>query len=341
MKKIEIVPGWGCNFKCNYCYQVRNGWRDNAKRMNSDIAEKSALLVLKYADLYPKLQVTFYGGESLLYDDIIDIFINVLKNKSNVYLHFVTNGSLISKLQTKILHWQYEMKNRMSMLVSYDFALQDKNRCHNTHSKIWNNIVWLSENNIDYKTNTVIPTNDIPALSECYQQFLQLMQQTKNNKRFRIQFDRLMTPFKDVEEGLYQFRKYLDHLPQQYRKMIDYKFGSTEMSRFKNCGLGWRVVCGINYDGTIYPCAGACFKKPIDQLKFGVVDDHFCDIQYKRDFVLSQLNWQTDIDCYLCDAICNYCPLNTIINKDVRTFGGMPDENHCRFRKLATKLLFS
>lgn len=104
MKKIEIVPGWGCNFKCNYCYQVRNGWRDNNKRMNSNVAEKSALLVSRYADLYPDLQVTFYGGESLLYDDVIDIFVNVLKNKSNVHLHFVTNGSLINKLQTKILH---------------------------------------------------------------------------------------------------------------------------------------------------------------------------------------------------------------------------------------------
>lgn len=309
--------------------------------MNSNVAEKSALLVSRYADLYPDLQVTFYGGESLLYDDVIDIFVNVLKNKSNVHLHFVTNGSLINKLQTKILHWQYELKNRMSVLVSYDFALQNKNRRHNTHSKIWNNIVWLSENNIDYKTNTVVPTNDIPALSECYQQFLQLMQQTKTNKRFRIQFDRLMTSYKDVEDGLFQFRKYLDQLPQQYRKMIEYKFGSTEMSRFKNCGLGWRVVCGINYDGTIYPCVGACFKKPIDQLKFGIVDDDFDRIQYKRYYVLSKLNWQSNIDCYLCDAICNYCPLNTIVGDDIQTFGGMPSEDHCKFRKLATKLLFS
>lgn len=341
MNKIEIVPGWGCNFKCSYCYQVRNNWRDNNRRMSIDIAKQATTLVSRYADLYPQLQATFYGGESLLYDDIIDVFVNNLCQRSNVYLHFVTNGSLIGKLQDKILEWQHKLNNRLSMLVSFDFALQDRNRCQHTHDKIWNNIVWLANNNIDFKTNTVIPTNDINSLPDCYQQFLQLMHQTKNNKRFRIQFDRLMTSFEDVEDRLHHFRNYLDQLPKHQRKMIEYKFGSTEMSRFKNCGLGWRVVCGINYDGTIYPCAGACFKKPIDQLRFGHVDEDFDHIQTKRQYVLSQLNWQSNIDCYLCDAICNYCPLNTIVGDDIQTFGGMPSEDHCKFRKLATKLLFS
>lgn len=98
MNKIEIVPGWGCNFKCSYCYQVRNNWRDNNKQMSVDIANQTTTLVSRYADLYPQLQVTFYGGESLLYDDVIDVFVDNLQHRTNVYLHFVTNGSLIGKL---------------------------------------------------------------------------------------------------------------------------------------------------------------------------------------------------------------------------------------------------
>ncbi len=95
IRKVYLMMGFTCNFHCRYCLQT--GEHDTAGK--PVIQEK----VLRYLErlagyrnpAYGKLRIMFWGGEPLLYKDIIRQVVDRLQDSVDYGL--VTNGALLDE----------------------------------------------------------------------------------------------------------------------------------------------------------------------------------------------------------------------------------------------------
>ena len=94
---LTIAPTLDCNFACPYCYENRRHGS-----MSEDVA--GALIVWLEEQLSQgirHLDVTWYGGEPLMYPKIVFSFAERIRslcssNKVDLSMHMVTNGYLLS-----------------------------------------------------------------------------------------------------------------------------------------------------------------------------------------------------------------------------------------------------
>ena len=340
IKKIEINLNRGCNFDCSYCYETDKKNKDLV--MSQSTLDQTIKMIKSFYNnlkCNQRLQISIYGGESLYKPELIDYLIHNLDGYNITYC-FVTNGSLIRKNFRYILTWRLLTNNEIAFSISYDYCLQNQNRNNNTEQLIKDNIKLLNRFNIKFSTNSVIPLNDIERIPDVYQNYIQLSNEINNHYSFKLQFDRNIQ-IKDLDQvsnSLGKVKQRLDQLDKQY---LTSKYGIECFNqRYNNCGFYYRVLCGIDYDGKIYPCQGSIFKTDID-LSYGTVYDDFEQLMIKREQFHKKYVWNKDKmnKCNSCNLVCNYCPLQ-MLNKYNDVFEIMPDETTCEFRKLITMNIF-
>ncbi len=110
-KKIYVTLGFECNFDCLYCVQDDGYTRHSACKSAPELSDK----LLAYLDAYPykDTQLTFWGGEPLLYFDSMKKLIERYEGKFK--FGFVTNGSLLTEEIVKYLE-----SKKVTFALSHD-----------------------------------------------------------------------------------------------------------------------------------------------------------------------------------------------------------------------------
>ena len=343
-KKIEIVPCYDCNFRCDYCFIKSLDEAYSQKRMNDDVVEKSIRYVESEYNEYSKdgyqLQLSFFGGEPLLASDIITKFVGALCDKP-IKFNIVTNGSLITKRENDILDWKERLDNKLSFMVSFDYSLQDINRCRGTHDKVIEGIQLLDENSIKVLTNTVFNPNDLSQFHLVYNDYLKLQRKLRHNFDFRfgtnlIGIENVGFDEKSIISSLSASKRFID----KHNLKIHYKYTDRRINNCKeyHCGVGWRVLSGLDVDGSLYPCQGAINDKNKPLYKFASVYDDYEIIKSNRDEMVSKLRWKTS-KCNECNYVCKHCPLDTVIT-NYNEFGLECSESHCNLHRIISECLF-
>ena len=115
IREIRISLGLNCNMNCKYCSQHKTIINKPLPDM-SKYVDQLCTIIDNHCESHVMLQ--FWGGEPLLYFDIIkDIVERIkLKNISKAILFgFITNGALLSNEAV-----DYLIKNRFSVCISHD-----------------------------------------------------------------------------------------------------------------------------------------------------------------------------------------------------------------------------
>lgn len=335
-KKFEIVIGYACNFRCKYCFEQAVEGSYTHKKMSTEVIQNTIDYILKYDSTLPEedfIQVSFFGGENFLYKDVIDAFIEGLKHR-NIHISLTTNGSLIAKNKELILKWYRTLGHKFSVMVSYDYSLQDTNRCKGTYQTVRDSILWLDANNIKVHTNTIFMKENLSQFHEVFFDYLDLYKQLNRKFNFRIGMDNLnichsQYDEKTTKQSLDIVKKFIDTHPF-YSNCIVYKFGKN---RYHSCGFGWRVVNGIDIDGSLYPCQGAIYDTHKSMFYMGNVSQDFDALMSKRSSFFSDFRWPIQEECKKCTAWCKSCPLETI-KTSTKEFGALPpDKDHCNIHK--------
>ena len=96
---ISICPTMNCNFKCPYCFEKHHPGKMNAETQNDIIN-----LIKKIVEKAPikKINITWFGGEPLLYPEIIKSLskkiISFCEEKNIIYTsNIITNGYLLTQ----------------------------------------------------------------------------------------------------------------------------------------------------------------------------------------------------------------------------------------------------
>ena len=341
-KKIAIVLGKGCNYRCSYCFEQGKATSYNTSLVMSESTIDKALEFIGRENQKLKegefIYLNLYGGEPLLYPEQATRFIEYASD-NQMYVRFITNGSLITKMSEQILKWKEILGSRLDFLVSYDYALQDQNRCKGSYQKVRDGLLWLDENEITFFTNTIFMMSDFAKMKECFKDFLLLKRQLVHNRnlQFRIGLDKIgcrkAIDFEAAEKDLEELSSIMKQNPQ-LEKHITFRFGRLGNSyRKKSCGLGWRMIAGIDYDGTFYTCIGGIFHPRSSELTFGTVYDDPSVVEAKREVVMNKVVKPLPEKCKPCDNFCRVCAI------DVFDKNGIVEENHCKIHGIVTKAI--
>jgi len=98
--RVSVILGMACNFACSYCYE--GSQKESAAEMNDATADQLVrFLDQRYSPEKGKLVLSFYGGETLLYQNRIRSLAQRLKllveNRGGSFeIHLITNGSLLT-----------------------------------------------------------------------------------------------------------------------------------------------------------------------------------------------------------------------------------------------------
>ena len=124
-KRVFLLLGMACNFKCRYCIQrslVLTG-------LSKKVSEETITFLQKLADEQPRnrrvretLRVNLMGGEPLLYyETVCDLIKRV--NRKNIEWAFPTNGSLVTPEIVDFIN-----KNNIKIFLSHDGPQTEKLR---------------------------------------------------------------------------------------------------------------------------------------------------------------------------------------------------------------------
>lgn len=103
-----IAPGLGCNYNCKYCFENhRESFDKMTNEMQDAIINYIKNQVIKNKNL-ERISITWFGGEPLLYADIIDYMSSKLiefcdSNGIQYYSGIISNGRFLTKENTKML----------------------------------------------------------------------------------------------------------------------------------------------------------------------------------------------------------------------------------------------
>lgn len=110
---VNIMMGDTCNFNCRYCLQKENVCTQERKTIDDSVIDYINHLVNIRPKTANKLMIYFWGGEPLLYPDIIKYVVDKLKD--SVYYTIITNGSQLNQEWVEFLN-----KHRIPLILSHD-----------------------------------------------------------------------------------------------------------------------------------------------------------------------------------------------------------------------------
>ncbi|MFW6001987.1 MAG: radical SAM protein [archaeon] len=258
---IQLIITNACNFKCEYCYEC---YED--KRMDWKTA-KQTIDFLANTPGNHSINVNFFGGEPLLYWELIEDLVCYGEKKDRKFTFGITtNTSLINR---DIL--RFMRRHNMSLLNSIDGVKEaQKYRVpkKGDFDKVFDDIIKNSKmalemglghtgrmtvipETIEYMFDSIVFLNEevgfpmvfaVPAVSGHDTTF------TENDwKRVQEEIDKLTQWFIDkIKKGKRIQFNYCDSL-------IEYKMGLKSYKPHFSCGIG-KGFFGVGVDGNIYPC---------------------------------------------------------------------------------------
>jgi uncharacterized protein len=169
---VTIVPSLMCNFSCGYCY---NGIHQSESKNN--FAIKAAINYIKTTLTQKQsLHVTWYGGEPTLFIDRIEsatkkILMICKKNSSSYSSNILTNGSLLTEINCKLLP-----KLKINHVqISIDWPIETATRSmRNKSTKETLSLVLCNINYIPKNVGVTIRVNGLPNFLQTFTHLLNL-----------------------------------------------------------------------------------------------------------------------------------------------------------------------
>ena len=258
-----IAPGTGCNYRCSYCFESNS---DLSRKMTPDVAVEVADYICeqyKYSKNVKEINILWFGGEPLLYMDIIEVISRRLmefakQNSLDYVSRVVTNGRFLDDGNFALLHELGLKKIQVTVDGTREVYCESKYASHDDFDNVIRNICNAAEKMlVNVRLN--IPDN---CVSKAIAITDYLLTEQKLLGKINVNFSYVCDYSLPPDEAKQRFADYVQnysqwtvYLLEHYSKKIADKVYKPDKRRPITCGLvkaAYNTCIGPN--GELYKC---------------------------------------------------------------------------------------
>ncbi len=255
---ITINPTLACNMSCWYCYESHK----NMPAMSADVKQSVLLLIDKLLadNKLKKLNLSFFGGEPLLYFDkvVVDI-INHAKMQCKAFdaklsIHFTTNAYLLTDNVLKQLE---------GLDVSFQITIDGGKQVHDsvrktkggepTYARIVEHIHQTLSRGFSVGVRFNYTAKSIPSFIDVVKDFSHLQQEQKQLVNFTFQ-----RVWQDNEGDASQVGQQVEHIERAFEQAGLF-VNNAKSYIVPYCYADGVNTAVINYNGDLFKCTARDF----------------------------------------------------------------------------------
>lgn len=255
---ITINPTLACNMSCWYCYESHK----NMPAMSADVKQSVLLLIDKLLadNKLKKLNLSFFGGEPLLYFDkvVVDI-INHAKMQCKAFdaklsIHFTTNAYLLT---------DNVLKHLEGLDVSFQITLDGGKQVHDsvrktkggepTYARIVEHIHQTLSRGFSVGVRFNYTAKSIPSFIDVVKDFSHLQQEQKQLVNFTFQ-----RVWQDNEGDASQVEQQVEHIERAFEQAGLF-VNNAKSYIVPYCYADGVNTAVVNYNGDLFKCTARDF----------------------------------------------------------------------------------
>lgn len=255
---ITINPTLACNMSCWYCYESHK----NMPAMSADVKQSVLLLIDKLLadNKLKKLNLSFFGGEPLLYFDkvVVDI-INHAKMQCKAFdaklsIHFTTNAYLLTDNVLKQLE---------GLDVSFQITIDGGKQVHDsvrktkggepTYARIVEHIHQTLSHGFPVGVRFNYTAKSIPSFVDVVKDFSHLPQEQKQLVNFTFQ-----RVWQDNEGDARQVEQQVEHIEWAFEQAGLF-VNNAKSYIVPYCYADGVNTAVVNYNGDLFKCTARDF----------------------------------------------------------------------------------
>lgn len=255
---ITINPTLACNMSCWYCYESHK----NMPAMSADVKQSVLLLIDKLLadNKLKKLNLSFFGGEPLLYFDkvVVDI-INHAKMQCKAFdaklsIHFTTNAYLLTDNVLKQLE---------GLDVSFQITIDGGKQVHDsvrktkggepTYARIVEHIHQTLSHGFPVGVRFNYTVKSIPSFVDVVKDFSHLPQEQKQLVNFTFQ-----RVWQDNEGDARQVEQQVEHIERAFEQAGLF-VNNAKSYIVPYCYADGVNTAVVNYNGDLFKCTARDF----------------------------------------------------------------------------------
>lgn len=255
---ITINPTLACNMSCWYCYESHK----NMPAMSADVKQSVLLLIDKLLadNKLKKLNLSFFGGEPLLYFDkvVVDI-INHAKMQCKAFdaklsIHFTTNAYLLT---------DNVLKHLEGLDVSFQITLDGGKQVHDsvrktkggepTYARIVEHIHQTLSHGFPVGVRFNYTAKSIPSFIDVVKDFSHLQQEQKQLVNFTFQ-----RVWQDNEGDASQVEQQVEHIERAFEQAGLF-VNNAKSYIVPYCYADGVNTAVVNYNGDLFKCTARDF----------------------------------------------------------------------------------
>ena len=255
---ITINPTLACNMSCWYCYESHK----NMPAMSADVKQSVLLLIDKLLadNKLKKLNLSFFGGEPLLYFDkvVVDI-INHAKMQCKAFdaklsIHFTTNAYLLT---------DNVLKHLEGLDVSFQITIDGGKQVHDsvrktkggepTYARIVEHIHQTLSHGFPVGVRFNYTAKSIPSFIDVVKDFSHLPQEQKQLVNFTFQ-----RVWQDNEGDASQVEQQVEHIERAFEQAGLF-VNNAKSYIVPYCYADGVNTAVVNYNGDLFKCTARDF----------------------------------------------------------------------------------
>lgn len=255
---ITINPTLACNMSCWYCYESHK----NMSAMSADVKQSVLLLIDKLLadNKLKKLNLSFFGGEPLLYFDkvVVDI-INHAKMQCKAFdaklsIHFTTNAYLLT---------DNVLKHLEGLDVSFQITIDGGKQVHDsvrktkggepTYARIVEHIHQTLSHGFPVGVRFNYTAKSIPSFIDVVKDFSHLQQEQKQLVNFTFQ-----RVWQDNEGDADQVGQQVEHIERAFEQAGLF-VNNAKSYIVPYCYADGVNTAVVNYNGDLFKCTARDF----------------------------------------------------------------------------------
>lgn len=255
---ITINPTLACNMSCWYCYESHK----NMPAMSADVKQFVLLLIDKLLadNKLKKLNLSFFGGEPLLYFDkvVVDI-VNHAKMQCKAFdaklsIHFTTNAYLLTDNVLKQLE---------GLDVSFQITIDGGKQVHDsvrktkggepTYARIVEHIHQTLSHGFPVGVRFNYTAKSIPSFIDVVKDFSHLQQEQKQLVNFTFQ-----RVWQDNEGDASQVEQQVEHIERAFEQAGLF-VNNAKSYIVPYCYADGVNTAVVNYNGDLFKCTARDF----------------------------------------------------------------------------------